>query len=54
MEKVEQVFERCGEHGIVLSEHKIQMGQKIHSREVLITPDSELLCDIRQFPARAI
>ena len=27
LDKVEQVFKRCREHGIILSEEKIQIGQ---------------------------
>ena len=57
--KVEMVFKRCREHGIILSEEKIQVGQKIKfggyyvdasSGEVKITPDPDLLKDIREFP----
>ena len=59
LDKVEQVFQRCRQHGIVLSEEKIQIGQKIKfggyfvdasSGQVEITPDPELLKDIRDFP----
>ena len=57
--KGEEVFKRCREHNILLSEDKIQIGQKIKfggyyidatSGEVEITPDPDLLKDIREFP----
>ena len=59
LDKVEEIFKRCREHSILLSEEKIQIGQKIKfggfiidatSGEVEITPDPELLADIRNFP----
>ena len=59
LDKVEQVFQRCRQHGIVLSEEKIKVGQKIKfggyfvdasSGEVQLTPDPALLKDIRDFP----
>ena len=59
LNKVEEVFRRCREHSILLSEGKIQIGQKIKfggfiidasSGELEITPDPDLLADIRDFP----
>ena len=59
LKKMETVFERCRQHGIILSEEKIQVGPKVKfggwyvdatSGEVEITPDPELLRDIREFP----
>ena len=57
--KVEEVFTRCKKHGIMLAEGKIQVSRLVRfggflidssSGEVLITPDPDLLKDIREFP----
>ena len=60
--KMEEVFKRCREHCIMLSEEKIQIGQRVKfggflvdstSGQVEITPDPALLDDIRKFPTPA-
>ena len=59
LEKMEEVFARCEEHGIMLAEGKIQVSRSVRfggflidssSGEVLITPDPDLLKDIGEFP----